>query len=61
VSSDPTHTREPYPLLAAALERHLTWSRDFAAAGDLESAIEAINDAHATYAEMSAVDAPAAA
>ena len=61
MSSDPTHAREPYPLLAAALERHLTWSRDFAAAGDLESAIEAIHDAHAAFTELSAADAPAAA
>ena len=56
----PADARERYPLLAAALERHLSWTRDFAAAGDLESAIEAIQDAHATLAELSAVDAPAA-
>jgi hypothetical protein len=60
VSTDPARTQERYPLLVAALERHLTWSRDFAAAGDLESAIEAIQDAHATFAELRAVDAPAA-
>ena len=61
MSADPAHTQECYPLLAAALERHLTWSRDFAAAGDLESAIEAIHDAHAALTELSAADAPAAA
>jgi hypothetical protein len=43
-----------YPLLTAALERHLTWTREFAAAGDLESAAEAIRDAHAAIAELSA-------
>ena len=63
MSRDPVaagaHSR--YPLLTAALERHLTWTRDFAAAGDLESATEAIRDAHATFAELSAADAPAAA
>jgi hypothetical protein len=61
VSSDPAPTRERYPLLTAALERHLTWSRDFAEAGDLESAIEALYDAHAAFAELSAADAPAVA
>jgi hypothetical protein len=61
VSLDPPGTRERFPLLAAALERHLTWTRDFAAAGDLESAIEAITDAHATFEELRAADAPTAA
>jgi hypothetical protein len=60
MSPDLAGAQERYPLLAAALERHLTWSRDFAAAGDLESAIEAMQDAHATFAELSAADAPAA-
>ena len=45
-----THAR--YPSLAAALERHLAWACDFATAGDLESAIEALRDAHATSAEL---------
>jgi hypothetical protein len=48
--------RERYPLLASALERHLAWTSDFAAAGDLESAIDAVQDAQATFAELSAVD-----
>jgi hypothetical protein len=63
MSPDPAAAgaRERYPLLAAALERHLTWTRDFAAVGDLESASEAIRDAHATFAELSAAAAPAAA
>ncbi len=49
--------RKRYPLLAAALERHLTWTSDFAAAGDLDSAIDAIQDAQATFEELSAADA----
>ena len=61
MSPDPAQTHERYPLLTAALERHLMWSRDFAAAGDLESAIEAIHDAHAAFMELSAVEAPAPA
>jgi hypothetical protein len=48
--------RDRFPLLAAALERHLTWTSDFAAAGDLESAIDAIQDAQATLAELRAGD-----
>ena len=50
-----------YPLLAAALERHLTWARDFAAVGDLESAVDAIRDAHATFTEAREPDSSAAA
>ena len=41
-----------YPLLAMALERHLAWARDFALAGDVDSAIDAIRDAHATFGEI---------
>jgi hypothetical protein len=44
--------RMRYPVLATALERHLGWARDFALAGDLESAADAIRDAHATFAEL---------
>jgi hypothetical protein len=47
-----------YPSLAAALERHLDWARDFARAGDLDSAVDAIRDAHATLAELRVTDAP---
>jgi hypothetical protein len=41
-------------MLAGALERHLAWASDFAVAGDLESAAEAIRDAQATFAELHA-------
>ena len=41
-----------YRLLANATERHLAWARDFALAGDVDSAVDAIRDAHATSAEL---------
>ena len=41
-----------YPVLAAAVERHLAWAREFATAGDLESAIDALRDAHAASGEL---------
>ena len=41
-----------FPLLADAVERHLGWARDFALAGDVDSAVDAIRDAHATVAEL---------
>jgi hypothetical protein len=41
-----------FPLLASAIERHLAWARDFAIAGDVDSAVDAIRDAHATIAEL---------
>ena len=44
--------RTRYPVLAGALDRHLGWARDFAIAGDVESAVDAIRDAHATLAEL---------
>jgi hypothetical protein len=44
--------RARYPLLANAIDRHLAWARDFAIAGDLDSAVDAIRDAHATSAEL---------
>ena len=44
--------RARFPLLASAVERHLDWARDFAIAGDVDSAIDAIRDAHATSAEL---------
>ena len=50
MSFAPVHTR--YPLLASATERHLAWARDFAVAGDVDSAVDAIRDAHATSAEL---------
>ena len=53
--------RTRYPVLATALERHLEWARDFALAGDLDSAVDAIRDAHAAFAELHAADAPRSA
>jgi hypothetical protein len=44
--------RAGYPMLASAVERHLAWARDFALAGDVDSAVDAIRDAHATSAEL---------
>jgi hypothetical protein len=54
VSLDPAlaRARTRYPVLATALERHLGWARDFAIAGDVDSAVDAIRDAHATFAEL---------
>jgi hypothetical protein len=46
-----------YPELTTALERHLRWARDFATAGDVDSAVDAIRDAHATFAELRLADA----
>jgi hypothetical protein len=56
VSVDPAvaRARTRYPVLASALERHLGWARDFVLAGDVESAVDAIRDAHATLAELGA-------
>jgi hypothetical protein len=63
VSPDPhvAVARTRYPLLAAALERHLRWARDFVIVGDVDSAVEAIRDAYATFAELRAADAPGGA
>jgi uncharacterized membrane protein len=60
VSIDRTVAAAPmrYPVLAAALERHLAWARDFSVAGDVDSAVDAIRDAHATFAELRSSDAP---
>jgi len=44
--------RKRYPMLTSALERHLGWARDFAIAGDVDSAVDAIRDAHATVGEL---------
>ena len=59
VSVDPrvTAARTRFPLLANALERHLGWARDFVIAGDVDSAVDAIRDASATFAELRAADA----
>jgi hypothetical protein len=58
VSVDPrvTAARTRFPLLANALERHLGWARDFVIAGDVDSAVDAIRDASATFAEVRAAD-----
>jgi hypothetical protein len=45
-----------YPLLAMGLERHLAWARDFVLAGDVDSAVDAIRDAHATFGELRTAD-----
>ena len=54
MSLDPAiaRARTRYPVLTSALERHLAWARDFAIAGDVDSAIDAIRDAHATFGEL---------
>jgi len=56
VSHDPSvaAARMRFPVLAGAFERHLGWARDFAVAGDVDSAVDAIRDAHATLAELRA-------
>jgi hypothetical protein len=48
VSHDPAvaGARTRFPVLASAVERHLGWARDFAVAGDVDSAVDAIRDAH---------------
>ena len=50
------HAGTRYPLLAMALERHLAWARDFTLAGDVDSAVDAIRDAHATFGELRTAD-----
>jgi hypothetical protein len=57
VERDVAMARLRYPELASALERHLRWARDFATAGDVDSAVDAIRDAHATFAELRLADA----
>jgi hypothetical protein len=52
VSLGPALARARYPVLASALERHLGWARDFAIAGDIDSAVDAIRDAHAAFGEL---------
>jgi hypothetical protein len=56
VTHDPAlpTTRASFPVLVSAAERHFGWARDFAVAGDVESAVDAIRDAHATCAELRA-------
>jgi hypothetical protein len=54
VSHDPAlaAARTRFPVLASAVERHFSWAREFAVAGDVDSAVDAIRDAHATLAEL---------
>lgn len=61
VDPDVIAARTRFPLLVSALVRHLGWARDFAIAGDVDSAVDAIRDASATFAEMRATDAPGGA
>jgi len=39
-------------LIERALERHLGWARDYALAGDVESSVDAIDDARALWGEL---------
>jgi hypothetical protein len=54
MNHEPAHLRrhERYPVLTGAVERHLAWACEFATAGDLESAIDALRDAHAASGEL---------
>jgi hypothetical protein len=45
---------EHYTVLADAVDRHLAWACEFATAGDLDSAIDALRDAHAASGEVHA-------
>jgi hypothetical protein len=45
--------RLEFPLLAGAMERHLAWAWDFTQAGDLDSALDAFEDARSVAAELS--------
>jgi hypothetical protein len=58
VTHDPAlpGARTRFPVLVSAAERHFGWARDFAVAGDVDSAVDAIRDAHAACAELRASD-----
>jgi hypothetical protein len=45
--------RAEFPLLAAAVERHLAWAWDFTEAGDLDAAMDAFEDARSAAGELS--------
>jgi hypothetical protein len=51
--------QERYPLLTDARNRHLAWACEFSIAGDIDSAIDALRDAHATSAELRGSDTTA--
>jgi hypothetical protein len=47
------HHRTAFPTLVTAADRHILWASDFAAVGDLESALAALRDYHALCGELS--------
>jgi hypothetical protein len=49
--------REGLEQLSRAAARHFAWAYDFTAAGDIDSAVEALLDAHAATAESAPVEA----
>jgi hypothetical protein len=48
---DPPSDASRWPHHTRALERHIAWARDFAAVGDIESALEELLDVRALSAE----------
>lgn len=44
--------RGEFPLLAGAVARHLAWAWDFTEVGDLDSALDALQDASSAAAEL---------
>jgi hypothetical protein len=44
--------RVEFPLLADAVDRHLAWARDFTDEGDLDSALDALEDARSVATEL---------
>ena len=47
-----TATRDEFPRLSEAVDRHMRWLLDFARVGDVESAVVAIADVHALCSEL---------
>jgi hypothetical protein len=47
-----TATRDDFPRLSEAVDRHMRWLLDFARFGDVESAVVAIADVHALCSEL---------
>jgi hypothetical protein len=41
-----------YPLHARAMNRHATWAREYAEAGEVAAAMEALRDYHAVASEL---------
>jgi len=50
--------RSAYPLHVRALERHATWARDFAAVGELDAAVDALDDIRALTSELDVALSP---